>query len=122
MSSPINPAYHIPLQDLDLVMIGEICAIQGQIEYLMQNIVRQLLAVKIETVLAILCSTSIKINANIWINIVREKCNEAEALKVSEEAFEKMESLVKGRNDFVHAIYAQGGNSGSSGFGSHGWT
>lgn len=30
-----NPAYDIPLTDDELKTLGELCAIQGQVEYLM---------------------------------------------------------------------------------------
>jgi len=69
----VTPAYAIPLSQTELSLIGEICAIQGQIEFLMQTITRTLLGVDHVTVLAILGSTTIGTNADIFIKIVRLK-------------------------------------------------
>ena len=77
MTSSFNTAYDIPLTQTDLAMIGEICAIQGQIEYLMQQTVQHLLGTKHTTTLVILtASNNLPAASNIWIHTIRDKCTE----------------------------------------------
>lgn len=110
--SSVDPAYHIPLTETDLAAIGEICAIQGQIEYLMQQIAQRLLGVRHDTTLKIMASSnSLQTASAIWIKVVRDKCNDSDILHIAGEAFERMGALIKGRNDFVHAFYGQGGGT-----------
>lgn len=75
-------------------MIGEFCAIQGQIETLIQRTARLLLAVSDELIMAILGSTSIRVNCDIWIKICRERINDADLLKVAEQAAARMSRIL----------------------------
>ena len=113
----MRPAYHIPLADNDLKRIGEICAIQGQIEYLMQNIVGRLLKLgSTDARLAVMGGTGIKANANVFIQVARNKLKDADLLKIAEGAFRDIAKLTEGRNDFVHAFYAHGDEDRDGGF------
>ena len=53
-----------------------------------------------------LASSSIHTNARVWIEVLRAKCRDRSILETAEEAFSLVESTTKGRNDFVHAIFA----------------
>jgi hypothetical protein len=104
-----NPAYHIPVSADGLRMVGEICAIQGQIEFLLQRIVKQVLDLDFESTLAIMtASNSLKTTSRIALLVIKRKCADPETIKLAEDAFAQVEDLTKGRNDFVHAVYATG--------------
>jgi hypothetical protein len=106
----VEPAYHIPLTERDLALIGEICAIQGQIEYLMQNSIGTMLRVSHDAQVSITtASPSLRALANIFINVARCKCIEDDLKALAESIFAQIEDLSKGRNDFVHAIYGEDG-------------
>jgi hypothetical protein len=95
----------MPLSKTDLAMIGEFCAIQGQIETLIQRTARLLLAVSDELIMAILGSTSFRVNCDIWIKICRERINDPDLLKVAEQAHKSAEIISEGRSNFVHAMF-----------------
>lgn len=99
------PAYHVPLNDNQFKLIGEICAIQGQIEWMMLNTVWFALGVNKELALRIMGSTAIGTNADIWIQCVRKKQRNKFLLAMAERAFADIKDLAEGRNDFVHAAY-----------------
>ena len=101
----MDPAYHIPLGADRLKLIGEICAIQGQIEWMMQNTVREAFKVDNPLTQRIMGSTSIGTNAEIWIGVVRRKQRRKGILAHAEQAFRDIKDLAEGRNDFVHAVY-----------------
>ncbi len=86
-------------------MIGELCAIQGQIETLIQRTAKLLLSVSDELIMAILGSMSIRVNCDIWIKICREHVNDPGLLKVAEEAYKSVTTISEGRSAFVHAIF-----------------
>jgi hypothetical protein len=102
----MEPAYHIPLTDTELRLIGETCAIQGQIEYLMQNMVGLLLDTEHEATMTIMGSTSIHTNADVWLSVIIDKCNDAQIIEAARQIKTDMGEAVKGRNDFVHALFA----------------
>jgi hypothetical protein len=110
----MEPAFHIPLSDDELRLIGEICAIQGQIEYSMHNIVQRLLQTGTSATRKILGSTSIGTNSDVFIHIVRDKCQFPELKGIAEDVHAKIRDLAEGRNDFVHALYAIGKEGDSS--------
>jgi hypothetical protein len=112
----MQPAYHIPLNDADLRTIGELAAIQAQVEYFMQHVVRTLLQLSHDATLTVMGSTSIRINAEVFIALAREKCSDQNLLKTAEYIFEAVESLSKGRSDFLHALYAIPSNHEKGGF------
>jgi hypothetical protein len=105
-SVKIEPAYHIPLGASELNLVGEIAAINGQIEYLLGHVVNLLLGISHEAMLAVMHSSSIKNNTYIFVTVARAKCRDPELLRIAEDVFTRMEALSKGRNDFIHAIYA----------------
>lgn len=109
----MKPAYHIPLKATTLQLIGEICAIQGQVEWMMQNTVRELLKIDNETVQRIMGSTSIATNAEIWIRLIRKKESRKSVLRHAEQALSDIRELAEGRNDFVHAVYMRKGQIGT---------
>lgn len=101
----MRAAFQIPVSAETLQTIGELCAIQGQIEWCFQNTVRNLLEIEQPTGLAIMGSTSIGANAEIWIRVVREKIADKQAVQFAELAYKEISILAQGRNDFVHAVY-----------------
>jgi hypothetical protein len=102
----VSPAFRIPLAEAELIMLGELSAIQGQVEHLLTHTLHYILDVQLETAQALLASSSIHTNAKMWIAIFREKCGNQQILRTAETAFALVEGITKGRNDFVHAIYA----------------
>jgi hypothetical protein len=85
-------------------MIGEICALQGYIESCMERDARVLLGLTPKTMSKIF-SASIRVNADIWIQVIRERCKHQETIKEAEKAYKEIADLSKDRNDFVHAVY-----------------
>jgi hypothetical protein len=102
----IAPAFRIPLAKAELAMLGELCAIQGQVEHLLVHTLHYVLDVKLETARTILASSSIETNLKMWIAVFREKCSDQSILDMAESAASMVKGLSQGRNDFVHAIYA----------------
>src|SRR5438045_2729111 len=100
----IKPAFRIPLAYTELKMLGELCAIQGQVEHLLVHTLHYVLDVRLETARAILSSNSIHTNAKTWIAIFQEKCNDKQVLEWAKSGFGLVEGITRGRNDFVHAI------------------
>jgi len=88
-----------------LRQIGQLCAIQAQIEWSMQMVVMKLLALSIKTTLKVMQSNSIRTNSEIWISTIREKVSDERALAWAEHAYSQIDKLSEGRNDFVHALY-----------------
>jgi hypothetical protein len=107
----MRPAFQIMLEPTALQLIGEICAIQGQIEWCMLGTVRQLLSVERPTAQRIMGSTSIANNAEIWLAIINESDCSAELKLLAETAYRRLASLSEGRNDFLHAVYGATGVS-----------
>jgi hypothetical protein len=103
----IAPAFRIPLADTELKMLGELCAIQGQVEHLLVYTLHYVLDVQVETARAILATNSIHTNAKTWIKIFQEKCSDKRVLELADFAFGLVEGITQGRNDFVHALYAR---------------
>jgi hypothetical protein len=103
--SVMEPAYHIPLTDDELKALGELCAIQGQIEWLMANIVMHLLDVPLSTANTILGSTVARTNADVWIEIIRAKCTNDEVRSKAEALVKPLKQFSDDRNVVVHAIY-----------------
>jgi hypothetical protein len=108
-----NPAYDIPLTKTQLQTLGELCAIQGQVEYLMIETLVHTADFSRETARKILGSTGIRANSEIWIALIREKqWKDKETLEYAEAAYKLIKDLAEGRNDFVHAIFAWGAAGG----------
>lgn len=107
----MEPAFHIPLDEDELRTLGEISAIQGQIELSITLTVQLLLDISHETALRILGSTSLGNNIDIWHRIVLEKAPEQRA--TADRVKADVQALTEGRNDFIHAIYgADPGHAG----------
>ncbi len=101
-----TPAFHIPLSADELKALGELVAIHGQIEYLMEEMTRLALAVNVETARKILGSAGAKTNSDVWIAIIREKCaKRPNALAAAEAAFALMPEISQHRNELIHAIF-----------------
>ena len=99
------PAFHIPLSAKQLRQIGELCAIQAQIEWSMQMVVRKLLGLSLPATLRVLGSNSIETNSSIWISTVREKISDDDAIAWADYAYARIKDLSQGRNDFIHGLY-----------------
>jgi hypothetical protein len=104
---PPTPAFHIPLGDEELKMVGEICAIQGQIEWLMLSTVTHLLELDQAAADAVMASTSLEANAKIWLQVIRSKRVDPDIYHIAKLAYSELKSFIKGRNDFVHVFYAK---------------
>jgi len=102
----LAPAFRIPLAAFELQALGELCAIQGQVEHLLVHTLHYVLDLPLETARMMLASSSIHTNARTWIAVFREKYHDQPILETAEAAFELVERTTKGRNDFVHAIFA----------------
>ncbi|UVC08172.1 hypothetical protein IHQ71_23925 [Rhizobium sp. TH2] len=102
-----DSAFPIPLTDDDLKAIGEICAIQGQIEYLMQVSLSRATALGMETSQLILGSTNLTANAEIWLNLLYHYRHVLPSLSLpwAEHFFEELCDFIRGRNDLLHAVY-----------------
>jgi hypothetical protein len=105
MSCP-TPAFRIPLNNSELKTLGELCAIQGQVEHLLVYTLHYVLDLPLESARTILASNSLHTNAKMWIEIFRAKCADQQLLTTAEAAFALVERTTRGRNDFVHALYA----------------
>jgi hypothetical protein len=101
-----HPAFQIPLTRSELATLGELCAIQGQVEHLLIYTLSYVLDITPETARKMLAASSIQTNAETWITIFREKCVEEEVTKTAELAFALVKGVMRGRNDFVHALFA----------------
>jgi hypothetical protein len=107
MAASLKPAYHIPLSPAELRLLGEICAIQGQIEWLMQECLFLLLDMNLGDVGVILGSTRFANNVDIWARIVRDKCDDKRVLAEVKAVVAAVAALTAGRNDFIHAIFVK---------------
>jgi len=103
----MEPVFHIPLSDEQLIALGEICAIQGQIDYIMQLTVENALNIKAGTARAVLGSSGLKTNIELWAQIMRDKLTDRMALSLVDLVVKDAEFLAPGRNDFVHAFFAE---------------
>jgi hypothetical protein len=103
----MKPAYHIPLSDDDLKALGEMCATQGQIEYLMVLITARLLQIAPTTAAEILGSTNFRTKALLWHKIFMSKCGDERLRAKATQLSEELPKSVAQRNTFVHAFYAE---------------
>ncbi|MBU1325791.1 MAG: hypothetical protein KJ676_11150 [Alphaproteobacteria bacterium] len=102
----MSPAYHIPLGNAEKRCIGEICALQGQIEWLMQVTVLKVLGISAELAREVTGSTNVNANTLIWAKAVEEKHPDPECRRWAAFVCSEIADISKGRNDFVHAVYA----------------
>jgi hypothetical protein len=100
-------AYHIPLTDDELKMLGEICAIQGQIEYLIAHTISMAINLNPKATNAILDRNTLSGNADIWREVIRARAGQQSTRDAADEAFKEIVALTEGRNDFVHAFFAK---------------
>jgi hypothetical protein len=84
-----------------------------QIEFSMQNTVRQLLKFDLQTTLKILGSPNIGANIEIWMSVVRSNCTFPTVVETAEEVRSQIAALAQVRNDFVHALFAASDPGGS---------
>ena len=102
-----TPAFHIPLGDEELKMVGEICAILGQIEWLMLSTVTYLLELDEAAADAVMAATSLDAKAKIWLQVIRSKRVDHDIYNIAKLACSKLQGFTEGRNDFVHVFYAK---------------
>lgn len=89
-------------------MVGEICALQGQIEEALQDCVRNVLGLSSKATRTIMGSNSLRVNASIWAHVVIEKGpKDADVRWAVDQAVKMFESHTTARNDFVHAVFSQ---------------
>lgn len=106
---PTTPVFHIPLSDDELRTIGELCAIQGQIEFFMQLTVKVLLKVWMPSARKRLGSPNITENAKVWLAAVEKHVPREDIKELARLVVEEIEGIRHGRNDFVHAVFAIAG-------------
>jgi len=105
-TDPPHKAYfHVPLEDDDIRLLGEICAVIGQIEFLMQLSVADLLDISQSLAQRILGSTSLAINTEIWAETVKAKCKRRDLHGLAEAVRAEIGDIMASRNDFFHTIY-----------------
>jgi len=114
----LSPAFHIPLSDNDFKLIGELCAIQGQIELIMQMTVMALLKKSLRSVRKLMDSPNMTSNTNVWLNAVETHVPGEIFKELARTVADEIAVLREGRNDFVHAFYAVAGETEGS-FGMH---
>lgn len=99
-------AFHIPLTNEQAQMLGEICAIQGQIEHVMLLTVSELLSVGDSAARSILGSTTLANNSDIWLRTVQQRLAKyPDLVAVAEAVSSELSALVQGRNDYIHAVF-----------------
>jgi hypothetical protein len=105
-AEPAKPAFHIPLSDEQLRTLGELCAIQGQIEYLMQVTVAALRGVAMPKARKLLGSPNLTANAGVWLREVEKHAVRQDIKGLARAIYDEIDVLRRGRNDFVHAVFA----------------
>jgi hypothetical protein len=105
VTEPLNPGWNIPLSDEEFKLIGQLCAIQGQVEHLMKFVVASLLDVTMDVCDHIMVSTGIMTNAQIWSDVVAAKAQKQWMIDTAKLAFSDICAIAEGRNDFVHAVF-----------------
>ena len=103
----MEPPYQIPLTDSGLKMIGEVCVLQGQIEWLMQSSFKRVSGLPDSVTRKVLGSTNLQVNLQIWIDILYHYrfVSPHVPLDWAEIAIERANELIGGRNDFIHGIF-----------------
>jgi hypothetical protein len=102
-TEPAQPAFHIPLSDEQLRTLGEVCAIQGQIEFLMRVTVMALRGVSMRTARKNVRSLA---NAGVWLETVEKHAVRQDIKELARAICDEIDALRRGRNDFVHAVFA----------------
>jgi hypothetical protein len=113
-AEPAEPAWHIPLSDDELRTLGELCAIQGQIEWLMLLTVMVLLRVTWEKARKLLGSPNISANARVWLAAVEKKASRETTKQLAKAVVDEIDVIRQRRNSFVHALFATAENEEDS--------
>lgn len=100
-----EPAFRIGVADADLKRLGEISVIQGHVEAVMACTVARLLDVPMDLARAIMGSTRVLTNFEIWRDTIHAKPHRGELGELANQAFTLAKTLATGRNDFVHGVY-----------------
>lgn len=103
----MQPAYPIPLAPSDLQTLGELTAIVGQIDEAMTVTVSGLIQADRPTTDAVMGSSKVADNANIWASLIRLRSKDEDVLWQVEHALKEIQEVSAGRNDFVHAFFEQ---------------
>jgi hypothetical protein len=104
----LSPAWHIPLSDDQLRTLGELCAIQGQIEWLMQLTVSVQRGISLPKARKLLGSPNLSANAHIWLQTIEKATSRRDIKELAQAIVKEIDALRQGRNDFVHAVFAYG--------------
>lgn len=105
---PAYPAFNIPASDDDLRTLGELCAIQGQIELLMQITVMVMSKTSLARARKHVSSSNISLNASVWLDVVEKNVSRANSKSLARAVVKEINIIRQGRNDFVHAFFAFG--------------
>ena len=99
-------AYHIRLTELELQLVGEITAIQCQIENLLRNTIQAMLDPSTDAYFPVMDCDSLITTTYIFERIARKKAPTDELRALAKNISTRTKELSKGHNDFTHAIYA----------------
>lgn len=105
LPSALPSGWPIPLTAEEFRLIGELCAVQGQIEQMMILVVSKLLDVSVDLCRNIMGSTAIANNTKIWSDVIESKSGKQWMKDVSKIALTDIKNIAEGRNDFVHAVF-----------------
>jgi hypothetical protein len=94
---PSPPAYHIPLSDEQLRMLGELCAVQGQIELLMQLTVAVLRKVSVRKARKLLGSPNLTANAAVWLEAVEKHAFRQDIKELARAIYDEIDVIRRGR-------------------------
>lgn len=101
------PAYSIPLTENDLILLGELTVILGQIDEEMVRTVSGLVMSDRPTAAKIMGSTAIANNSSIWAALIGIRSSDLDLLWLVDHAEKEIAEVSKGRNDFIHAFYRE---------------
>lgn len=103
-----KPALHIPATSGELRLIGELVAIQGQIEHLMQQTIELAFHFTPNAAQATLGSSGLGTNVNTWHEMMKSASRKnSKARAIIGHIYTEIAALTSERNDFLHAFYCE---------------
>jgi len=102
----MRPAFHIPLTEDELRTLGEIAAIQGQIEFFMSRVAALLLGLPPGNASLVLGTTSAHARAKAWRAITDYKIPDGAWRERGEAISAEYIQFTQRRNDLIHGLFA----------------
>ena len=109
---PMSPACYVTASDDELRMLGELCAIQGQIEWVMQLTVAILRRVTLPSARKLLSSPNFTANANVWLTHIEKRQPREDIKGIARAVVREIRDIGQGRNDFIHAVFVTDNGDG----------